>query len=358
MKSSPKIKIIFLLPSLSAGGAERVMSFVSQNIDKQKFHPILLIAGYKKDTVYDVSNIEVVYLNKSRILTAIPAIFIFLKKFKPHIVVSSIAHVNTAMGKLSPLFKKTKFIGREATVLGQRKNEPKLRKRSITNLISNGFENLDAIICQSKDMAEDMITNFGISEQKIYVINNPISNLPPLKKGSLDGQPLRFITVGRLSKVKGHARILKILAKLNRTFQYTIIGDGDLKDDILSEAEKLGIKDNITHIPYTQEVNKYLSEHDFYLQGSFVEGFPNALLESCVIGTPVLAFNAPGGTKEIIEESVNGFMVESEDEYLEILNKELNFEPEIVRNSVTSKFNQEIILSKYEELFENILVTK
>ena len=81
MSTSTKIRILFLLPSLSAGGAERVMSFVSQNINKHKFHPVLLIAGFKKDTVYDVSNIEVVYLNKSRILTALPAIIFFFRKF-------------------------------------------------------------------------------------------------------------------------------------------------------------------------------------------------------------------------------------------------------------------------------------
>ena len=33
-----------------------------------------------------------------------------------------------------------------------------------------------------------------------------------------------------------------------------------------------------------------------------VEGFPNVLIESCVVGTPILAFNAPGGLDEIIEK--------------------------------------------------------
>ena len=54
-----QIKIFFILPSLKAGGAERVISFVSQNIDKDKFKPYLLVAGFEKDSVYDVSNIEV-----------------------------------------------------------------------------------------------------------------------------------------------------------------------------------------------------------------------------------------------------------------------------------------------------------
>ncbi|NQX83083.1 MAG: glycosyltransferase [Flavobacteriaceae bacterium] len=355
MSTSTKIRILFLLPSLSAGGAERVMSFVSQNINKHKFHPVLLIAGFKKDTVYDVSNIEVVYLNKSRILTALPAIIFFFRKFKPQIVISSIAHVNTAMGKLSPLFPKTKFVGREATVLSQRKNETKSRKRSIAYVISNGFEKLDAIVCQSKDMAEDMVTNYGVSRKKIKVINNPISNLPPAKTKSLNGIPKRFITVGRLTEIKGHIRLLRILSKLKRPFSYTIIGNGNLKEAIFKKADELGIKENITHIPYTNKVNKYISENDLFLQGSFVEGFPNALLESCVVGTPVVAFNAPGGTKEIVETEINGFIVNTEEEYLNILNTELKFDSNSVRTSVLKKFNQEIILKQYEDLFQNII---
>ena len=86
MKELLKKKIIFILPSLVPGGAERVISFVSQNIDKDKFDPILLIAGYEKDTAYDVSHVKVVYLNKSRILFTIPSFIIYLikKSDSPH----------------------------------------------------------------------------------------------------------------------------------------------------------------------------------------------------------------------------------------------------------------------------------
>ena len=76
-----KIKIIFILPSLVPGGAERVISFVAQNIDKKKFEPTLLIAGYKEETAYDVSNVKVKYLNKSRILFSIQSIILFLFKW-------------------------------------------------------------------------------------------------------------------------------------------------------------------------------------------------------------------------------------------------------------------------------------
>ena len=355
MSNPSKIKVLFILPSLRAGGAERVISFVSQNIDPNKFQPLLLVAGFEKDNVYDVGNVEVEYLNKPRILSALPSIIRVIRSFKPKIVVSSIAHVNQAMAMISPFFRNTKFIGREATVLGQRKNEKKVRKWSLARLLPNGFQKLDAIICQSNDMAEDMVTNFDIPREKIHVINNPISNLPPVKEKTSDGLPRKFITVGRLTEVKGHLRLLDILSKIEEPYTYTIIGDGNLKDEIFGKAETLGISKHIEHIPFTNKVNDFIADHDLYLQGSYVEGFPNALLESCVVGTPVLAFEAPGGTKEIVENGVNGYLVKTEEDYLKTLNSEFNMNPEDVRESVYKKFNRDKIIQQYEELFQNIL---
>lgn len=357
MKSQKKIKIIFLLPSLVPGGAERVISFVAQNIDKDKFEPTLLIAGYKKNPAYDVTNVNVVYLNKSRILTALPYIILNILKIKPDIVVSSISHVNIAMSAISPLFKKTRFIGREATVLSKRKNEKKLRKWSPVHFMPKDFKNLDMIICQSKDMAEDMITNYHIPKHKICVINNPISNVSAEKNITKIPGIKKLITVGRLAEVKGHLRLLNILSKLKIPFEYTVIGDGSLKAEIFEKAKLLGVLKHIKHIPFTNDVNKYLSNSDLFLQGSYVEGFPNALLESCVVGTPVIAFNVPGGTKEIIVDGVNGFLVDDEEEFLEKLHNTNDWDSGRIRNSVIDKFNQEKIISEYETLFFNIIKT-
>ena len=355
MSKSSKIKILFILPSLSAGGAERVISFVSQNIDAAKFQPVLLVAGFEKDSVYEVNDVEVIYLNKPRILTALPAIIKQIKVLQPHIVLSSIAHVNQAMAMISPFFKGTKFIGREATVLGQRKNEKKVRPWSLARLLPNGFKKLDAIICQSSDMADDMVENFNIPREKLHVINNPISNLPDVKDASSNKTPRKFVTVGRLTEVKGHLRLLDILSKLKEAFTYTIIGDGHLKDAIFNKAASLGIANAIEHIPFTNQVNDFIAKNDLYLQGSYVEGFPNALLESCVVGTPVLAFEAPGGTKEIVENGVNGYLVKDEEEYLDKLNSEFNMKPEAIRASVYKKFNREVIIQQYEALFQTIV---
>lgn len=356
MKPNQKIKILFILPSLVPGGAERVISFIANNINRNIFEPVLLIAGFDNNNAYDVSKTNTIYLKKSRILTAMPSVITIILRLKPDIVVSSISHVNKAISIISPLFRKTKFIGRESTVLSKRINEKKSRKWSPAYFLNDGFKNLDKLICQSQDMAEDMIQNYNVPKEKTCVIHNPISSLPELKENKQKTDEKRFITVGRLTEVKGYERILEILSKLKTPFIYTIIGNGSLKEQIFSKAKELGIEKNITHVEFSNELGKYFSENDIFLQGSYVEGFPNAALESCVVGTPVIAFNAPGGTKEIINNGVNGYIVENQEEFLEKLNENKTWDPNIIRDSVYKKFNSEKILKEYEDIFLEVMV--
>jgi len=56
-----------MLPNLLAGGAERVVSFVAQQLNPELFNTTLVIVGHEKDAAYDVSGIDIVYLEESRI---------------------------------------------------------------------------------------------------------------------------------------------------------------------------------------------------------------------------------------------------------------------------------------------------
>src|SRR5690606_30156802 len=122
MQKSKKIKISFILPSLRAGGAERVMSFIAQNLDHEKFKSSLVIIGRESETSYDIDNTKIIYLNKPRVLASIGSLIFYLKNEKPDIVISAISHLNIIMAFISILFPKTKFVGREVNVLSVRKN--------------------------------------------------------------------------------------------------------------------------------------------------------------------------------------------------------------------------------------------
>lgn len=358
--SEKKIKITFVLPSLSAGGAERIMSFIAQELNKGIFEPTLLVIGFEKDSVYDITKTNTIFLNKKRVLFGTIGLFKHFRKAKPDIVLSSIVHLNTLTAYLSVFFPKTKFIAREANVLSELIKYNHYTKVYFPKFLTVlAYKLIDCIICQSKDMKIDMIKSYNIPEIKLVLINNPItSNLKPKLKSRNNAHSLSIITIGRLSKEKGHERIFEVLSKLNFPFQYTMIGDGIERENLMLLIKKNNLENRIKHIPFTKKVNEYLTESDVFLQGSYVEGFPNVLLESCVVGTPVVAFNAPGGLNEIIENNINGRVVNEVEEcvnYLNKLNINFIFKPELVSQIVNSRFNKQVILRQYESLFVNIL---
>ena len=354
-----RIRILFILPSLKAGGAERVITFVATNLDKEKFECEMLILGFPKDNVYDTSGIEVHFLQKTRLLKSIIPMFHFLRSHKPDIAVGSIAHVNRVLTTLGLYFRKIVFVGREASVdriISKYANKNRIK---YWKLYRNYYKNLDHVICQSHDMANDLINSYSLKKENITIISNPITGHLPIKKSRNESSEVKqFITVGRLSLEKGFDRLLNLISKLNFSYHYTIIGSGNQEENIMKLAKELNIDDKITHIQYTDTVAKYLAKSDVFLQGSFVEGFPNALLESCVVGTPVVAFEVPGGTREIIQEDINGFMVNSDQDFIDKLDYIVNkkkWDPEIVHDSVMSRFNKERSLKKYEDLFERLI---
>jgi len=359
--NSDKKKILFILPSLKAGGAERVLSFLTKQLDKTFFDVKLIVLGFEKDAVYNTEFINVSYLNKKRFLYSLYPLIKVLRKEKPSIVFTSIGHINLTMGFLSLFFRKIIFIAREASVISKM-SEFSSSKSKVLNFLTRFFyPKLNLIICQSKDMKNDFISFFNLDEKKLFVINNPITlNEEPSKQiiKTKYKSHINFITIGRLNEEKGHKRILKGLATIkNYSFTYTLIGSGPLKNDVQNLAKELNILENIKLIPYTSKVLNFLAVNDYFIQGSYVEGFPNTLLESCSVGTPVIAFKCPGGTREIIQEKVNGYLVNNEDEFKKLLIN-LNDLPflnsDIVKESVFSKFSSSKIISEYQKLFLNI----
>lgn len=350
------IKVVFVVPSLHAGGAERIMSSLPRLLNHNKFRSTLLVIGYQKDAAYDLTGVDCIFLNEPRVLTSIPKLILQLLKLKPDRVLSSLGYLNTVLGLLKPIFPKIKFIGREVNVSKVLEQFPEKTTKRYPKFLTNwGYKGLYKIICQSDDMYHDFRDYVGVDEKKLVIINNPITSKIDPKENQFKRTPIRFITIGSLEPRKGHDRILRCLSKFPFDFHYTIIGNGHLKEIILSQCDELGLKSKITHIPFTNNVYKYLKENDFFLQGSYVEGFPNALLESLACGTPALVYEAPGGINEIILGGLNGYIAKDEVDFLDKLQglNKVDWCPDKISESVYSRYSAEIIIQKYEQLLSS-----
>jgi len=354
------MNILFILPSLNPGGAERVVSFLARKFYEDDQNVELLILGKEEKEYYQTGNLPVHYLNRSRLLFSAWDIVSFIKSRKPDIVFSSIGQINVFMGIIACLFKKTRFIAREASVVSKRAQYGNKKSRLLSYIARLSYKNLDALVCQCEDIRVDLGARFNIEDRKLHIIGNPITMLlgePNMNVVSSQGE-VKFITVGRLSEVKGHSRIISGLSKITAyDFHYTIVGSGPLRRKIEEEIESHNLKNKVTFIEYTSKVLEEIAKNDYFLQGSFVEGFPNAALESCSIGVPVIAFNCPGGTRDIVDEK-SGYLVENQSELESLLvdlQKRKSLTKSLIIDTVFSKYEAGNIIGQYRDLFLGLL---
>ena len=150
-----------------------------------------------------------------------------------------------------------------------------------------------------------------LGDARAIIIPNPINEafVKPLYVGERTKQ---IITAGRLNKVKNHHLLLQAFSRLYRDhpdYSLVIYGDGVLKNDLVNEAEHLGIKDNVL-FPGFANWGELSKDASMFVLSSDLEGMPNALMEAMALGMPCISTDCDGGgARFLIEDGVNGLLV-------------------------------------------------
>lgn len=316
----PLTKVLFIVPNMAGGGAERVILNLLHSLDRQRFLPILVLVENSGVFLKEIpGDIDVITLETKRVRFAICKIIKVVRRIKPDVVMSTILHLNIAMA-LVKLCSSNKicFIAREATIPSndhRQNNEYNLESR----LVRISYSLLNKIICNCEFMKNDLIQNYGILKEKIHVINNPVNFKDVLAKehvgsGFLDQDKVNILAVGRLSPEKGFDLLLQAFACINNPrFHLTILGEGLERPRLQQLIESLQLERRVTLAGHQENPFAYMHQADLLVLSSRYEGFPNVVIEANACGTPVVAFDCPGGIREIIVEGTNGWLVQNAD---------------------------------------------
>ena len=361
-----KEKLVGLIHELTMGGAERMMVNILNHFILNQYEVHLIIFKnigtlktllHKSIIIHDLGGVSV--------KKGVPQCLKEIYTIKPNRVFSGIGHLNIALAPFIPIMRlllpKTKWISRETNIVSLQNQEEKY-PNFFDYLYRKAYKNFDVIIAQSQDMKNDLEKNYPLTSSQITLINNPIDIEEVRKLGeesiddsSIEKGMISLVSVGTLRTRKRHDLLLKSFSLLSPNYTLVIVGSGEEEEKLKVLTIELDISHRVHFKGHKTNPYPYMKEADLFILTSEHEGFPNVLLESNSVGTPVIAFACPGGITEIIEEGINGFSVKNGD--IHALAKCINhatsltFKESLIIDSVQRRYSKEIILKRYENIF-------
>lgn len=148
--------------------------------------------------------------------------------------------------------------------------------------------------------------------EKTVVIPNPVV-LTETFESTLDGNIA--IAVGRIQYQKGFDTLVKVFRKVHvkhPEWVVRIYGDGNLRSELEQQIKDAGLEGIINLMGRSTDIIKKMRDASFFILSSRFEGFPMVLIEAQSQGIPIVSFDCPNGPSDIIEDGVNGILVENQ----------------------------------------------
>jgi glycosyltransferase involved in cell wall biosynthesis len=315
------LSVLFAIPSLAGGGAERVAATLLRHLDRERFAPALAAATLSGPLLADLPpDIPLHDLGSARASRAMPGLVALVRKTRPQVLFSTLGHLNLLVMLAKPFLgpRPPALVARETNIpsinLGQ-SPRPWLFK-ALYRLL---YPRFDRVVCQSRDMQGDLVRHFGVQPERSLVIPNPVDAAALRARAGEaprvlpEGVP-NLVAAGKLLRQKGFDLLLAALARLPEPRpRLTILGQGPLLPDLEAQARDLGLAGLVHFAGFTDNPAPYFAQADLFVLSSRHEGFPNVVLEALALGTPVAAFRCPGGLDEIISPGENGWLAEPGD---------------------------------------------
>jgi len=352
------VKLLIVVPSLECGGLERNVAIICNNIDTTKYDVTLAVLNNSKQ-FFKITNsdVKVIDMRIANVRKSLFGILRLSRTIKPDIILSAANHLNLFLAIFKWLFpKRIKIIARESSIVSintQRSWNPVIYHW----LLRNFYKKIDLIICQSKYMQQDLVSNYHIKVAKTKIIHNPLTQPVTRSEAASPAAFVKLITVARLSKEKGLDRLIRAVSKLKIPYRFIIIGEGRMHESLQQLIDSLSLQQHVILAGRREEPFTHLPDPDLFLMGSHYEGFPNAMLEAIALGIPVVAFNAPGGIAELVDNN-NGILVEGndEDEFARAIENAVNkeFDKKQIQEAAVKRFNIDVIMNQWYDLFDSL----
>jgi len=250
--------------------------------------------------------------------------------------------------------------GSDVTILG---SDP-----SYLPVNTHTIEEADAVTAVSRFMANEAYARLGL-KKKISVIPNFVDAdaFAPIPCAENDLRNGRDVVITHISNFRPVKRVhdlvyaMKMVSRKAPGARLMLVGDGPDRISVERLVKRLCLEKHVMLTGFRSDVANVLNCSDVVVLCSETESAPLTLLEGMSSGLPVVATNV-GGIPEIVEDGVNGFLVQSKNpEAIAERILDLNADPalrrrlgEAARKTILERYTAEKIVGQYLEIYKEV----
>lgn len=327
-------KILFIMSSLSGGGAEKVLIDILNNFDYSEFQVDLFLENsigvYMKDVP---SEVNILSLYKKRTL--------FVKTVHRLL---NITNLYTTYWKLIHVYCFKKKIGTcydsivsfmEGGPLKYHSTVINRAAKNITwihidlfswhytsSLMSHDEERkcydlMDHLVFVSSDAKKAFRRLYNVHGEH-HVVYNLIDRDKILKRSlQIDvlKQRMTVCSVGRLTEMKRYDRLIRVAKRFQEEgyeLDFWILGEGELEHRLKQQCIELNVNERVHFLGFINPPYSYVKAADVFLSTSDAEGFPLVVCEALCLGAAIVSTKTTG-PMEILDNSKYGILVDKDE---------------------------------------------
>lgn len=302
---APANRIVFVINSLTAGGAEHalveLLVSLEDHLRDYSVHLVLLDVQEELHLVPPWVKRHDLNANFSFFWSAASLIRL-LRELAPAVTVSFLNRSNCANVISSKILK-------YPCIISERTHPTSRFGAGLSAVLTKAMMRLtyphaDQIIAVSQGVRDDLIANFGVDAAKICVIYNPIDT-DRICERALEVPTIRvplpyIVSAGRLVPSKNFRLLIESFESSGIDDNLVILGEGEEREELEGLISSLGLEGRVILLGHIQNPYPIIRGARMFVSSSNLEGFPNALIEAMALGCPVVAADCDAGPMEIL----------------------------------------------------------
>lgn len=329
-----RLRVLFVIGTMSGGGAERQVIEILRRIDRSRFEPLLYLAIRTGELLDQVpSDVPVFAYQDPRVNRWWQRMAQSLK-LSPLVRYLHLAHV-LSREQIDVVYDRTYRATLDAAGATRFRPTPRISccvvdpqpelelqaggpNRLLWCIARSAYRRANLVLANSDGLRQRLIEYFQLAADRVDACPN-LLDLDRLDQRATEFEPeipadrFLIVTAGRLHPQKGHRDLLKAVDELihrrGRSVRLVVLGTGELLTELQQFVQQHNLTDHVTFPGFVANPLPWFRTSRLFVLPSLYEGSPNALLEAVAVGTPALSTDCPSGPHEILEGGRLGCLV-------------------------------------------------